>query len=153
MPRLPLRKTAIALAAVAGVVIGVGIFTFHYAEGFSYFSTDPRACVNCHIMRDEYNSWGKASHHSAAKCIDCHLPHDLVPKLIAKADNGWHHSKAFTLQNFHEPIQITPRNAAILQDNCIRCHQDIVHDMVAGKTDQKDMVSCVHCHRSVGHGG
>ena len=34
-----------------------------------------------------------------------------LPKLIAKAENGCNHSKAFTLQNFHEPIMITPRNA------------------------------------------
>jgi len=152
MPRLPLRKTAIALAVVAGIMIGIGVYTFHYAEGWSYFSSDPRACVNCHIMRDEYESWAKSGHHAAAVCVDCHLPHATIPKLISKAQNGWNHSKAFTLQNFQEPIQITPRNARILQDNCVRCHQDLVHDMLAGQTQERGMVRCVHCHRSVGHG-
>lgn len=152
MPRLPLRTTALVLAVAVGVAAGIGIYTFDYAEGWSYFSSDPKACVNCHIMRDEYDSWGKSGHHTAAKCIDCHLPHSTIPKLIAKAENGWNHSKAFTLENFHEPIQITPRNAKILQDNCVRCHETTVHDMLAGSTDRRPMVSCVHCHRRVGHG-
>ena len=35
------------LAVLVGVPVGVGAFTFVYAKGFSYLSTDPRACVNC----------------------------------------------------------------------------------------------------------
>lgn len=147
-----MRKTTIALAAMLGVFIGVGIFTFNYAEGFSYFSTDPQACANCHIMNDAYASWSKAGHHTFAKCIDCHLPHEGLPKLVAKARNGWNHSSAFTLQNFHEPILITPSNAQILQDNCLRCHGDFVHDIVAGSSTAANAVKCVHCHASVGHG-
>jgi len=144
---------AVLLAAVAGVAIGLAAFTFSYAEGLSYFSTDPKACVNCHIMNDEYVSWQKAGHHQAAKCVDCHLPHDFVPKYIAKADNGWRHSKAFTLQNFHEPVQITPRNSDNLQANCIRCHGEFVHELVSGaRSPTRDSVQCVHCHRDAGHG-
>jgi cytochrome c nitrite reductase small subunit len=65
-------------------------------------------------MNDEFVSWQKAGHHQAARFVDCHLPH-FIPKYLAKADNGWRHSRAFTLQNFHEPIQITPHNADNLQ--------------------------------------
>lgn len=147
-----LPKYVVAAAVLLGAAGGLGLFTFHYAEGLSYFSTDPKACVNCHIMRDEYDSWTKASHHAVAKCVDCHLPHAFIPKYIAKAENGYHHSMGFTLQNFHEPIQIKPKNSRILQDNCLNCHQDMVHAMVAGMTTDKDAVSCVHCHASVGHG-
>ena len=110
------------LAAVAGVLLGVGGYTFRYAEGLSYFSTDPRACVNCHIMLPQYDSWQKASHHAVATCVDCHLPRAFVTKYLAKAENGWHHSKGFTLQNFEEPIRVKPGNAATLQENCLRCH-------------------------------
>ena len=142
----------LAAALLLGVSAGVGLFTFHYAAGLSYFSTDPRACANCHIMNDEYASWQKGPHHGAARCVDCHLPHEVVPKLIAKASNGYHHSKGFTLQDFHEPILIKPRNSQILQDNCLRCHGDFVHDLVAGSTTDDRAVRCVHCHRGVGHG-
>ncbi len=152
MLRTPLGKAAFILAGVSGLFIGLGLYTFSYGQGFSYFSTDPRACVNCHVMQDQYDSWQKATHHTAAKCVDCHLPHDFIPKMIAKTDNGWRHSKAFTLQDWHEPIQITPRNSAILQENCVRCHQDFVHHVVSGSKTDAGAVSCVHCHRGVGHG-
>jgi cytochrome c nitrite reductase small subunit len=146
------RKSALVVAVLLGLLFGVGVFTFGYGKGFSYFSSNPQACVNCHIMQDEYNSWQHAPHHTAAVCVDCHLPHDFIPKMIAKSDNGWRHSKAFTLQNFHEPIQITPRNARILQDNCLRCHGDLVHGIVHGSSGAADAIQCVHCHRGVGHG-
>lgn len=72
----PTTRTWLGLAAVAlGVVLGLAGFTFRYAEGLSYFSTDPRACANCHIMRSQYDGWRKTSHHNSATCVDCHLPH------------------------------------------------------------------------------
>jgi len=142
----------VVLASLAGLVLGIGAFTFHYGEGLSYFSTDPRACANCHIMNDQYASWTKGPHHAVAGCVDCHLPHTFVSKYLAKADNGYRHSKGFTLQDFHEPIMITPRNARILQDNCVNCHRDLVHDIVQGSKTSADSVQCVHCHRGVGHG-
>jgi cytochrome c nitrite reductase small subunit len=146
------RPIVLALAVTAGAALGLGLFTFGYAEGFSYFSTDPRACANCHVMNGVYASWSRGPHHAAAGCVDCHLPHDFIGKYLAKGLNGYHHSKAFTLENFHEPIQIKPRNAAILQQSCLRCHGDFVHDIVAGNKTDRDAVLCVHCHRGAGHG-
>lgn len=142
----------VVLAVLVGTVAGMGLFTFNYAEGLSYFSTDPAACANCHIMEPQYDSWQKASHHTVATCVDCHLPQDFVPKYIAKAENGYYHSKGFTLQDFHEPIVIKESNRRLLQDNCLRCHGDLVHDLVPGATDDPDFLQCVHCHSSVGHG-
>ena len=141
------------VAVLIGIPAGLGLFTFRYAEGLSYFSTDPKACANCHIMNDQYDSWSKSGHHHVATCADCHLSHDFIPKMIDKTRNGWNHSKAFTLENFHEPIMITPPNAAILQNNCLRCHGDFVHDVTAQQTaGGSSAVSCVQCHRSAGHG-
>jgi cytochrome c nitrite reductase small subunit len=103
-------------------------------------------------MREHHESWQKASHHAAATCNDCHVPHDFLGKWLSKAENGFWHSKGFTLQDFHEPIRIKPGNAAILQANCIGCHQDVVHEIStlgsAGAVDN----SCVRCHQTVGHG-
>ncbi len=149
-PGLPIKLAGIAI--LMGVLFGVGAFTFKYAEGFSYFSSDPRACVNCHIMQPQFDSWQKASHHAVATCVDCHLPHSGLSKWRAKADNGYRHSKAFTLQDFHEPIMITEPNSRILQDNCLSCHGGLLHDIVAGSTSDPDAIRCVHCHRSSGHG-
>src|SRR5215510_3916814 len=99
-------RRAIVLAVALGILVGLGSFTFHYAEGLSYFSSDPKACANCHIMRQQYDGWQKASHHGVATCVDCHLPRSFFAKYLAKASNGWHHSKGFTLQDFEEPIRI-----------------------------------------------
>lgn len=93
-------RSAYFVAALVGVLGGLGAYTFRYAEGLSYFSTDPRACVNCHIMRDLYDSWQNASHHATATCVECHLPTAFVAKYLAKAENGFWHSKGFTLQDF-----------------------------------------------------
>jgi len=142
------------LAIMVGVALGISSYTFQYANGLSYLSNDPKACVNCHIMQDQYNGWRKSSHHAVAVCNDCHVPHDFVGKYVAKGLNGYHHSRAFTLQDFHEPIMIGPRNAQILQDNCVRCHGDLVSS-IAHNTNQAGSVAikCTQCHREVGHGG
>lgn len=145
------RKTLASMSvAMVGVALGVGATTFHYAEGTSYLSKEPRACTNCHIMQSQFDSWQKASHHTVASCVDCHLPEHFPHNYIAKARNGWNHSRAFTLQDFPEPILITAPNAAILQDNCVRCHGDVAHALVAGQDDGARR--CVACHVAVGHG-
>jgi cytochrome c nitrite reductase small subunit len=136
--------------AALGVLLGLGGMTFRYAEGLSYMSKAPEACANCHIMWPQYDSWQKASHHTVATCVDCHLPPDFIAKYIAKAENGWNHSKAFTLQDFPEPIVITKKNANILHANCLRCHTDIVHEQAIVSTEGAPR--CVRCHVWVGHG-
>ncbi len=142
----------LVLAVLFGGLLGLGVFTFQYGEGLSYFSTDPSACVNCHIMQPQYDSWQKASHHTVATCVDCHLPHAFMAKWLAKGENGLLHSKAFTFQDFHEPIFIRKRNQRILHDNCLHCHADLVHELVVGTVTDSDGARCVQCHRSVGHG-
>ncbi len=141
-----------SVAIAAGILLGLGAFTFQYAEGLSYLSADPRACVNCHIMQPQYDSWQKSSHHAVAVCVDCHLPHDFIGKYLAKAENGYHHSKGFTFQDFQEPIMIKGKNARILQENCVACHADMTHDMLSAGGGDRAAVECVHCHRAVGHG-
>ena len=148
----PGARGAVVLAVLVGVLLGIGGFTVLYAEGFSYLSNEPKVCVNCHIMQPQYESWQKASHHSVATCVDCHLPHGFFGKWFSKAENGYHHSKAFTFQDFHEPIMIKAKNSRILQENCLHCHGDLVHEQVARAADGTGEVRCVHCHRSVGHG-
>jgi len=140
------------LCALAGAATGMGLYTFYYAEGLSYMSDDPQVCVNCHIMRDQHDGWIKASHHAHATCNDCHLPHDVMGKYRAKAENGYHHSKAFTLNDFHEPIIIRQQNKDVLQANCRRCHAALVGQITNHAGSRHDDLGCVRCHRSVGHG-
>ena len=149
---LAISLPVLCLCALGGVLLGLGSYTFWYAEGASYFSSDPKSCVNCHVMREHYDGWQKASHHAAATCNDCHVPQTMFAKWLSKAENGFWHSKGFTLQDFHEPIRIKPRNSQILQANCIRCHADLVHDVLGAQPIGDEAISCVRCHGAVGHG-
>lgn len=147
----------ILLSVALGALAGLGGYTYRYAEGLSYFKTDPEACVNCHIMQPQYDGWSKASHRDVAVCVDCHLPQDFVPKYIAKAENGWRHGKLFTTQTFREPIEIQPAGSAILQANCERCHAELTDAMTSLTAHERgshldQRFGCVHCHRTVGHG-
>jgi cytochrome c nitrite reductase small subunit len=139
----------LCLSAAVGVPIGLATYTFDYAEGTSYLSNDPAACVNCHIMREQFDGWQKGSHHAAATCNDCHVPQELLGKYFTKMEHGYRHSKGFTFQDFHEPIQITKGSADIVEANCVRCHQTFVEEIIAHNVEG---VGCIHCHTGVGHG-
>jgi cytochrome c nitrite reductase small subunit len=145
-------RPAYVVAVLVGVLVGLGAYTFRYAEGLSYFSIDPRACVNCHVMREPYDARQKASHHAAATCVECHLPTGVVAKYLAKAENGVWHSKGFTFQDFHEPIRIKPKNRTILQENCVRCHAALVSEITAPHAGDATALRCLTCHAQVGHG-
>ena len=140
-----------ALCLAIGVLLGLGLYTFQYAEGLSYLSNDPKACMNCHAMREHYDSWTRSSHHAVATCNDCHVPHHFPAKYLTKMENGWNHSKKFTLQNFKDPIRIRPTNLIKLQENCVLCHQIAVSEIVAHREVQRGQARCTTCHRSVGH--
>jgi len=142
----------LVLAVLIGILIGTCGFTFVEAKGLSYLSNDPTTCTNCHVMREQYDSWQKSSHHAVAVCNDCHVPHDFVGKYLTKADHGMRHSWGFTFQDFHEPIQIKESSLAAVQDNCLRCHQSFVSEITRHSAVERDANNCVRCHSSVGHG-
>ncbi len=155
-PRPPVnanfRRLLLVAGCLSGVLVGMAAFTFHTAKGTSYLSNDPKACVNCHVMREQYDSWQKSSHHAVATCNDCHVPHGFIPKWLAKAEHGWKHSAAFTTMNFHEPIEIKPKSFKDLQDNCMACHSEITTEIADHKTlSDKDPLNCLRCHSNVGH--
>lgn len=146
-------RTRLTLALIlGGFAVGFAAWTFDYAEGTSYLRDDPLACANCHIMQPQFDSWQGASHHTVATCVDCHLPRDFAARYLSKLENGWNHSRAFTLLDFAEPIAITRKNRRILQDNCVRCHSELVHGILRMSTDRENTTQCVHCHSDVGHG-
>jgi len=99
-------------------------------------------------MREFYDGWEKGSHHNAT-CNDCHVPQSLIPKYLVKMEHGYRHSKGFTLQDFHEPIQIKTMSRNVVQDNCLRCHSEFLREVTA---HQPQAVDCMHCHEGVGHG-
>lgn len=143
----------VCFGVIMGLALGVGAYTFVYAKGASYLTNDPKACINCHIMQDQYDGWLKSSHRSVATCNDCHTPANLVGKYSTKAQNGFWHSFYFTTGNYPDPIQITERNRKVTEGACRKCHADIVETIEGPlkKNHPSDSTSCLRCHRNVGH--
>lgn len=144
-PRLTLGLT---LALTVGLVLGLGAFTFIYGKGFSYFQDEPAACVNCHIMRENYDSWSAAPHRGVT-CNGCHVPAGTVGKYFSKARNGWLHSYAFTFRNV-QVLRIRQSNQRVVDANCRTCHERLVSEVwpMGVRTGR----FCFDCHRGAGHG-
>jgi cytochrome c nitrite reductase small subunit len=138
------------VGALVGVAVGVSGFTFLYARGASYLTSDPEACANCHVMHDQLEAWVKSTHRAVAVCNDCHAPHDLLGKYTTKVVNGFFHSYAFTTGDFPEPIRITERNRRVTEGACRSCHADLTAQ-IDGPHRGADTLSCLHCHPGVGH--
>jgi cytochrome c nitrite reductase small subunit len=149
------HRWAYLVAVLAGLAGGLGLFTFGYARGYSYLTNDPDACANCHIMREHHDAWAKGSHHAVATCNDCHTPHTLVRKYLVKARNGFWHSFYFTVGGYPDPLRITEPNHEVTEHACRYCHSEITQAIDShgdGKSDGAgEALSCVRCHRYVGH--
>ncbi len=139
---------SLGVAIAVGLVGGLGVFTFVYGKGYSYLSDDPAACVNCHIMRDNFDTWTVATHRSIT-CNQCHVPESFPWKYTSKARNGWFHSYAFTFQDV-QLIRIKAANQETLQRNCEHCHQRLVIHMQPPGAQRVRF--CFDCHKGVGHG-
>ena len=159
---MKLLLAGFAASAALGMAVGLGAYTFVYAEGASYLTNDPAACANCHIMDEHYAAWTKSSHRAVATCNDCHTPHGLIPKYATKASNGFWHSFAFTTGDFPYPLRIKPHNREITEHACRECHAALTAAMDAAPhapaggdhvaaTGSTDRPSCIRCHRYAGH--
>lgn len=161
----------VAAATFVGVAGGLGLYTFGMARGYSYLTNDPGACANCHIMAEHFGAWMKASHRAVATCNDCHTPHNLVGKYVVKARNGFWHSFYFTTGRYPDPLRITEGNRVVTEQACRYCHSEITDAIdhapahavptanaatappargVMARADVEP-ISCVRCHRYVGH--
>lgn len=141
--KLPIIVGIISIAIVTGVGLYVTDFT-------AYLGNNPATCNNCHVMDGAYESWYHSGHKEWTSCNDCHTPHALIPKYYVKALSGYHHVSAFTLGNIPNAIRAKEESREIVQDNCIRCHDDTVADIMEGPMAFDRY--CFDCHRSVAHG-
>ncbi len=103
-------------------------------------------------MQEQYTGWLNGSHRAVAVCNDCHTPHDVIGKYTTKALNGFWHSFYFTAGTFHDPIRINARNARVTEQTCRDCHAPVVAAIDPQPSHARSgALSCVSCHRNVGH--
>ncbi len=136
--------------AIAAAVVALGFFVF-VTDAPAYGGSAPETCANCHVMDSQYENWYHAAHEKVTECVDCHLPHDnIAVYYLEKGRQGAKDVLAFTTGNIPIAIRASLRSQNIIQQNCIRCHNDTVENIVMGA--QSFDRQCWDCHRSVAHG-
>lgn len=140
-----LNRNALKIALVVLVVVMIGMA----AGGAGYaYSDSPEFCGSCHSMEAVHTTW-QASNHKQLKCTDCHLPQqNFAIKMITKAQTGMNDTYHEVLRDYPATMKLSPKGKAIVEDNCMRCHQSTVQNtgMGAGGED------CTKCHRGLVHG-
>ena len=125
------------LTIVVFIVTVIAFFYIIYASKMpSYLSSDPKACINCHVMNTQYATWQHSAHGAAeVTCVECHLPTDsFYEKYKAKTIDGWNHSVAFTNNSYEHAMKISDYGAERVQKNCISCHSSLVSTLVSNAT-------------------
>ena len=155
---LPPPGWQFTVAIVAGVLFGLAVYVLYISNAVSYLSDDPKTCINCHVMNHEYASWFHSSHREQASCNDCHVPHDnIFNTYFFKAKDGLRHATVFTLRQEPQVIRIKEEGAKVVQNNCIRCHNELITDRkMLSSTKTFDHFrtegrQCWECHREVPH--
>lgn len=143
VPKKPARLTLIVGLLVALCLIGLlGV------QGVNSATKDPSFCVSCHVMEPVYGTWSHSSHREVAGCNDCHTDQTnyatyTYSKMVAGVQHLYHN----TVGSIPEPIRIAKSNTEMVQDNCIRCHQDVVRNLNLDPERR-----CFDCHRYTPHG-
>jgi len=141
-----------------GIFFGLGFYVLNISNAVSYLSDKPETCINCHVMIPQYAAWNHSSHRRVATCNDCHVPHDNVfHKYLFKAQDGLRHATFFTLRLEPQVIQIKEAGKKAVQENCIRCHEFLnhnvnTHDVTGDNYKEGKGKLCWSCHLETPHG-
>jgi cytochrome c nitrite reductase small subunit len=153
----PPAQWRLVAAIGGGVMVGLGFFLVHISNAASYLSDEPETCINCHVMFTHYSSWSHSSHANVATCNDCHVPHtNVFRKYLFKANDGRRHATIFSMRGEPQVIQIKQAGLNVVQENCVRCHYDLVSMTKLVEYTGRDHKNntglvCWDCHRHVPH--
>jgi len=149
---------------IGGILMGaVALFSVHMVEATS----DAEFCGSCHEMQVFCDAWEEGAHGPAhkgivaAKCTDCHLPHEgTVKYLIAKAKTGTHDVIAHLTKKDTDWIaNLEHREKFTYESGCRKCHIELEvpgislkgfkahRDYTTGETEE----TCISCHFDAGH--
>lgn len=140
-PKLPKRTIILGLLLGLCAVVVIGV------QGMHAFTKDSSFCVSCHVMEPVYGTWSHSSHREIAGCNDCHTDQtNYFTKSYTKATAGVQHLYHNTMGSIPTPIRIAEKNTQLVQDNCLRCHQDVVVNLNMDPSRR-----CFDCHRYTPH--
>ncbi|MCI0499005.1 MAG: hypothetical protein L0Y36_04915, partial [Planctomycetales bacterium] len=93
--------------------------------------------------------WQRGSHGRVTVCNDCHVPHEmLLAKYAFKAMDGARHSAVFTLRREPQVLMLSEGAVPVVQQNCLRCHQNQFEMIRLADSTQQ---TCWSCHDTI-HG-
>ena len=142
---LPKRKTLVYVLIAAAIAAVLGIFVAFGPPGLYARSESPEFCGSCHVLQPEYEAWFHSGAHSRITCVDCHLPNDTFARhLVWKTLDGVKDALAFHTGRVSEPIRLSSNGAAVVQENCQRCHAETIARVNIDR-------QCWDCHRRISH--
>jgi cytochrome c nitrite reductase small subunit len=142
---LPKKKTLVYVLIAAAIFALLGLFVAFGPPGLYAKSESPEFCGSCHVLQPEYETWFHSGAHHNIKCVDCHLPNNnLANHLFWKSVDGVKDSLAFHTGRVSETIRISAHGAAVVQNNCQRCHAEIISRVTLDRR-------CWDCHRRMTH--
>ena len=154
------------------IVLGVVIAAMSSATLETTNSTE--FCTSCHSMQWVKEEWMQSPHYSnisgvRAECSDCHVPHDLGPKLYAKlraAKDVWGEilgtidtKEKFEHHRWQMANSVWDRMKATDSRECKSCHTIAAMDLKeqdrsARKKHKKAETrgkTCIDCHKGEAH--
>ena len=170
--RYPPLKLAV-VAALIGLLVGVGLLAGATA-GLAGTNTE-QFCIGCHEMRDNVYAEFKGTIHDSnrtgvrATCPDCHVPHELGPKLVAKVKAstevwGSMTGKIDTKEKFAQHRYEMARRQWVLMKatdsrECRNCHdrEAMSKELQSEKAWSRhtkakaEGTTCIECHFGIAH--
>ena len=139
-------KKRLRIVFVVGLVaVGAGLFLALGPPRLLAKSETPDFCASCHVMEAEYEAWFHQGAHKRIRCVDCHLPNDnLAGHYVWKSIDGMKDVVVFHSGRVPDDIRISAHGKAVVQANCIRCHETAVDMINQGRP-------CTDCHRRITH--
>jgi cytochrome c nitrite reductase small subunit len=142
----PRRLKWLKILTVMGTIAaGAGLFVAFGPPGLYAKSAEPEFCASCHVMETHYEMWFHNGGHRNLRCVECHLPNDNpINHLTWKSIDGMKDVWLFYSGKVPERIRLTAHGEAVLEENCRRCHAQLVSLI---KEDRR----CWDCHRRLSH--
>ncbi|PSM51791.1 NapC/NirT cytochrome c family protein [Campylobacter blaseri] len=166
-----MKKTLLKIFCVLVIA-----FVFFFGTNAVVHTTSKNEfCSVCHEwMKPMVQAYAKDVHGGAnkfgvsAQCVDCHLPQDSYVKYVfQKAINGASEISHMVFNDAKDAKwqeNRANREKFVYNSGCVKCHTNILelnstnqnmldmHKIYIEKNNlKKDSVSCVSCHKTVGH--
>lgn len=172
----PNKKSPVKLASLFALILALGVgIAFSIGSSTVIEQTNTTEfCTSCHSMQWVKEEWMASYHYSNASgvragCPDCHVPHDLGPKLYAKmlaAKDVWGEimgtidsKEKFEQHRWTMANRVWAKMEATDSRECKECHTFEAMDLSEQakmsrrkhKQAEQDGETCIDCHKGVAH--